>query len=439
MSKTKSVVLLSVLVALILFFGVFSFLPEVDMGAYTYHSPINLTTKGQDVGDGIYVIYDVSRPDNVLAPGETATGDNAEKIEFDTAMKNTIEVMRKRLTAYGMGDATISYSDEKITVYLPSTSSDTVLANVLGIEGELVLSTSSSTDKKITDYTHITQTKVTYTSANNVYFVIMVFDEAGQASLKEATKTAADSAITIYFLLDGEQYTTRSTSEQFEGSVMYLQTSDKAEAYKLANILNSGAMQLTLTQKEAGYVQPQIGNTAYLWIVLGIVTLAVIIAFICVYGLQGVAVTLSLLCVITLTTIFSGLVYMNQFTLSGVLGYLIVLAIFAMSNAMIFAKAKQYASISEEPIIEKKLLIAVGKGYAHGTKAIIFAHAVAFVAGVVLWLATVGTVKSLGVVLAYGSAFSLLATLFVTKLFSWLFINICPSNDKIHHLSKEVK
>ncbi len=439
MSKTKSVILLCVLLALILFLGTFAFLPEVDMGIYTYHSPINLTTKGQDVGDGVYVIYDISRQDNVLAPGEPATGENADKIEFETALNQTISTMRKRLDGYGYPDATISYDNYRITIYFPNSNNTTNIATVLGMSGNFVLSTKTTVDGKITDYKNITDCKITYLSSDDTYYISIVFDDAGKEALKKATVDAATTNVTLYFLMDGEQYFNRTASEVFDSNVMYLQTTDEAEARKLSVILNNGAYDLTLKQYEAGYVSPQIGSTNGLWLIIAIISIAIIVAFIIVYGLQGLASSISLVCFLVATAITSGLVFMSQLTLSGVAGILVGIAMFGLTNVLILSKSQQQARLINEPITQKRFIIATGRGFRGALLPTILTHAFVLVASIIVWLSTVGAVQSFGIALTYATVYSALASLFVTKLFSRLFISICPNNEKMHRLIGEVK
>ena len=65
MTKQLSVTLLSILLVLIVLFGVFTFLPDnISYGDYgVFHAPANLIQKGPDIGPSVTATYSVDTTD----------------------------------------------------------------------------------------------------------------------------------------------------------------------------------------------------------------------------------------------------------------------------------------------------------------------------------------------------------------------------------------
>ena len=122
MSKTKSIVILTVLAILIAFFGAASFVQfEIPNSTKDYMSIFGTIGKGIDLEGGYYA---------VLTPkdGETATSE-----EYDAV----IETLRSRLDENGYTEATITRQDNGLRVEIPAIDNPDDVMQLIGDQGEL--------------------------------------------------------------------------------------------------------------------------------------------------------------------------------------------------------------------------------------------------------------------------------------------------------------
>ena len=109
MTKNTSIVLLSIFTALILFVGVFSFLPGgLQYGQYNeYNSPSSLIQLGADLGQSVKGVYNVE----LVEDDETSTLENVQK------------VLNNRLgSVYSYYNTPISAEGSVLEISIPKTS-----------------------------------------------------------------------------------------------------------------------------------------------------------------------------------------------------------------------------------------------------------------------------------------------------------------------------
>ncbi len=426
MTKTKATVSLCVLLVVVLFFSVFTFLPEVRMGNYTYNSPINLMIKGPDLGKSIAVNFDY----------EFDEDDTAEEIKADKS--KIMSVMETRLESYGITDAQIAVSNTGLTLILPLDSYNDTFYKAVSQKGAFEINTKKdSLFTIVTDSRHFTKVYATY--ASGYYYVVMELDTEAKAALSQLTEKAAEEEVTIYFTLDGTEYTSKTLTEQLTENSIYLSMSSADEAQYLLTVLNSERYPLTMEKTKSWYLTASAGTEALTWayVALGVITLAVFIALWATYGLSGLAAGISLLAVITLTVLASAFAFTAELSIAWVFGLLAAVAFYALFVSLILDKFRAAAMGDVEPNLTKRLRVSLTKSFDVYTKPLILTALVALVGSIAVWATATYSIKSFGIVLTYGIILGVLAILFLFKLLAKSFF-VLSSSAKCHRVNEEV-
>ncbi|MEG1706868.1 MAG: hypothetical protein RR291_05180, partial [Clostridia bacterium] len=160
MNKTKSVIVLSLILVVVLFLGIFTFLPKVDFGYQTYNSPINLINKSQDLGSGYFSVMSLDK------------GKLTDE-EYATAKDKMVESIKTRLSTYGIYDATISVADNQATIQVADTADVSTALSLVSQRGKFVFATVKAEeltdDKIITTSDGVKGATSKYYSGDNAY------------------------------------------------------------------------------------------------------------------------------------------------------------------------------------------------------------------------------------------------------------------------------
>ncbi|MBV8689993.1 MAG: protein translocase subunit SecD, partial [Candidatus Eremiobacteraeota bacterium] len=184
------------------------------------------------------------------------------------------------------------------------------------------------------------------------------------------------------------------------------------DTIRLANELNAGALPVGITIIENDTIGPTLGaidlkKSLYASMFgLGLV----LIFMIAVYRLPGLLADLAL---IVYVLMMLGLLASAKATLTlpGIAGFVLSIGMAVDANVLIFERLK------EELWAGKTLRAAVRTGFARAFTAVFDSHFTTIVgAGVLFWLGT-GTVKGFAYTLFWGTVFSLITAVFITRFF----------------------
>ncbi|MBV9972024.1 MAG: protein translocase subunit SecD [Candidatus Eremiobacteraeota bacterium] len=184
------------------------------------------------------------------------------------------------------------------------------------------------------------------------------------------------------------------------------------DTIRLANELNAGALPVGITIIENDTIGPTLGaidlkKSLYASMFgLGLV----LIFMIAVYRLPGLLADLAL---IVYVLMMLGLLATAKATLTlpGIAGFVLSIGMAVDANVLIFERLK------EELWAGKSLRAAVRTGFARAFTAVFDSHFTTIVgAGVLFWLGT-GTVKGFAYTLFWGTVFSLITAVFITRFF----------------------
>jgi preprotein translocase subunit SecD len=194
------------------------------------------------------------------------------------------------------------------------------------------------------------------------------------------------------------------------------------EVIRVSNELNAGALPVAVTVIENDTVGPILGQTDLvksLWasmIGLGLV----LIFMIAVYRVPGLLADVALIVyVLALLALLAGV--KAVLTLPGIAGFVLSIGMAVDANVLIFERIK------EELWAGKTLRAAVQVGFKRAFTAVFDSHVTTIVGAGVLFMLGTGTVKGFAYTLFWGTAFSLVTAVFVTRYF----VDIVVDNDLV--------
>jgi preprotein translocase subunit SecD len=200
------------------------------------------------------------------------------------------------------------------------------------------------------------------------------------------------------------------------------------ETTRISNELNAGALPVGVTVIENDTVGPILGKLDLeksLWAAM--VGLGLVLVFmLVVYRLPGLMADLALIVyVLMLLGLLAGV--HAVLTLPGIAGFVLSVGMAVDANVLIFERLK------EEIWAGKTLRAAVQTGFKRAFTAVFDSHFTTIVGAGVLFLLGTGTVKGFAYTLFWGTAFSLVTAVFVTRYFMDLIVdNEVATDPKIY-------
>ena len=408
MSKTTAIVLLSIVTVIVLFLGVFSFIPDFAVGEYEeYHSPVGLIQKSNLFTDTVKATYQVELDDE---DGNFADVQKIIKARF-----------RK---AYGYYGVNIAYDKNGIvTVEIPQTNNqakstaksrlERVLANgkveILNVSYN---GASYSEDSVVLTQKHFKHASVrSYINGDTTLYVCRV------KLTKQGAKIADNEFLTstpYTCAVDGEI----NTWVYYTGSelqITYGTYSDvdqiKESAKVVASYINGGALGATLTLD--GKLVEKENNVAWIYLLfLGLIVLASLVFFAVRYKVLGIVPMIWQLCAVVVFTIFAGLVHIEMFNTAAAIGAMLVYGFMTFFTVFVFEKMRS--------------AMAEGKSYTWAKHTAfkdtmiisLIAHGGLLVLGIILWVIPSIVTAPLGCVFVYGAVLSFLVTFCLNRLFA---------------------
>jgi preprotein translocase subunit SecD len=222
---------------------------------------------------------------------------------------------------------------------------------------------------------------------------------------REAYNNGARGQIAV--VLDNEIVSAPATQGVISGDTQISGGFTKDEATLLANQLRYGALPLTFQQSEAQSVSATLGRdqlrAGLLAAALGMLLVALYAFF--YYRLLGAVILLSL--VLSGILVYGALVVLGRqigftLTLAGIAGLIVSLGVAADSFVIYFERLKDEIREGRTP------RSAVPRAWARARRTIISANVITILAAVVLYLASIGTVKGFAFALGLATMLDLL-------------------------------
>jgi preprotein translocase subunit SecD len=181
---------------------------------------------------------------------------------------------------------------------------------------------------------------------------------------------------------------------------------------KLANELNAGALPVPITIISKDNVGPTLGHEdLQKSLYASIIGLMLVLIFMAVvYRLPGVLADLALFVYVLMLLALLSFAH-AVLTLPGIAGFVLSIGMAVDANVLIFERVK------EELWAGKSLRVAVRIGFQRAFSSVFDSHFTTIVGAGVLYLLGTGTVKGFAYTLFWGTAFSLLTAVVITRFF----------------------
>jgi preprotein translocase subunit SecD len=186
----------------------------------------------------------------------------------------------------------------------------------------------------------------------------------------------------------------------------------QADVSRIANELNAGALPVPLTILENDTVGPTLGKADLVrslyasMLGLGLVLLFMVVVYRVPGLLADFALLIYVLCLLAVLALSKAVL-----TLPGIAGFVLSIGMAVDANVLIFERLK------EEIWAGKSLHFAVRTGFSRAFSSVFDSHFTTIVGAAVLYLLGTGTVKGFAFTLFWGTLFSLLTAVVITRFF----------------------
>ncbi len=363
----------------------------------------------------------------------------------NSALKQSIEIVRRRIDDVGTKEPTILQRGEKrILVELPGLKDPERIKTLLGKTAQLNFRLVSDNNEFGTDELvsengenlrvskriimsgeNLIDAQPSIQNQNNEPTVSFTLDRLGAQKFGRATTDNVGKRLAI--VLDGEIVSAPNINEPItSGNGMISGNFSFQEATDLALLLRSGALPTPLIVVEERTVGPDLGEDS---IKSGIISLLVgfilVILFMLykykVFGLiANTALIANLLMLIGVLTILEA-----TLTLPGIAGIILTVGMAVDANVLIFER------IREELKTEKSIIHAFDSGYSRAKITVLDANITTLIAAIILFAFGSGPVKGFAITLGIG----IITTLFTAYFLARHLTSLIVLNTK----NKEIK
>jgi len=348
-----------------------------------------------------------------------------------------IQVVSNRVNGLGVSEPQIEpVGDSRILVELPNVKNPDeavqTLKDVAKLDFKII--PAAVNQKALTDKKYADDPNGAYKDAGPIVYsgadlkgAQAGFDQSGNPKIDFQTKdggkfgkVTTDNLNKLLAIFLDKKYVSAATIQGVittEGQITGQFSED--EVIRVANELNAGALPVGVTVVENGPILGKIDLEKSLWasmIGLGLV----LIFMVAVYRLPGFLADIALiLYVLMLLGLLAGV--KAVLTLPGIAGFVLSIGMAVDANVLIFERIK------EELWSGKTLRAAVQIGFKRAFTAIFDSHVTTIVGAGVLFVLGTGTVKGFAYTLFWGTLFSLVTAVFVTRFF----VDVVVDNDLV--------
>ena len=349
-------------------------------------------------------------------------------------------VIQNRINGLGVAEPVITpVGDDRILVELPNVKNPDeavqTLKDVAKLDFKII--PPAVNQRALTDKKYANDPNGAYKDAGPIVYsgadlkgAQAAFDQSNNPKIDFQTKDGAkfgkmtqDNMGKLLAIFLDKKYVSAATIQGVittEGQITGQFTED--DVIRISNELNAGALPVGVTVIENDTIGPILGKIDLeksLWasmIGLGLV----LIFMIAVYRLPGFLADLALIIyVLGLLALLAAV--KASLTLPGIAGFVLSIGMAVDANVLIFERLK------EELWAGKTLRAAVQVGFKRAFTAVLDSHVTTMVGAGVLFLLGTGTVKGFAYTLFWGTLFSLLTAVVITRYF----VDVVVDNDLV--------
>ena len=327
-SRTASGIKLGVVLVLVVLIAVLGLSGSLRIGKYRFYPFADFLDPGLELGGGLSATY-------------AATG--AEGEDLAAQLESAEAVLRARLDALELDEATVAHLGDGLRVEVPASANAEGDLTAIGATGQLQCLDSAG--NVVLDGAGLTSPSVsTVYDADGNPFPAVDFHPTDEAAQTLAA-LGANETISVY--LDGQIIATVNPEQLSSNGVGFIPLTNYATAaegaraaQRLAAVLASGEMPLTLENTRLEEITPLMGESAGPMVAAAVLAaLAVaVIGLIARYRLPGAAAALGVAVWALLTVIFLCELSFARMSLSGVAGALVGMGLAAGGFALLLER-----------------------------------------------------------------------------------------------------
>lgn len=414
MKKSIAIVVITivcVLIALGIVFGVVS-LDHGELGINDYIAYPRNIKLGLDLKGGIYAVFEP----------KSAKEDNLE-----TRMQGTAAALEELLFDKGYTEAVVSLeaNNTRIRVEVPDVDDPETIFNLIGTPASLVFSSAETWEEVTDENTYVTGKDVAnayVTYQDGEYAIGLEFNDAGTKKFAAATQERLNQKIAIY--VNGVQKVNATVNSVIaNGRAIITGSYTYDDALAVATSIQAGAFDVELTMVESRTITATLGaNSVKTSIIAGIVGLALVIIFMCVfYRLLGCAASLSLLIYATFYLFFLSIFPWVQLTLAGIAGVILSIGMAVDGNIIVFSRIRDEYGLGNDIGMEDRsksmsVHASIKAGFRKATPAIIDGNITTILGCIVMLFVGGSSIKSFAITLLIGVILSVLSVLLLSRV-----------------------
>jgi len=413
MSKKTSIVLISLITAVVLFFAVFAVLPdEIEYGnkASVYHAPIHMIQRGQLLSESTWSTYKIDQ------------GDLTDE-QLSDATAQAQKILSKRFASvYSYYSVPVKVNEDgQLYVAIPTTSAynATEAASIISSLAVRGLVEITSPDSEDYDAANVLlsnnaeedlfkKAKTShYVNGENEWFIVNVeLTEAGKEAAKNIVESTGNNISAYCFIDEKIAY-----QVLYSGGTMQFYTGNTVQAKILASYINDGCLAFDISETDYGTVDTTNVSAIVGWAFLALIVAAAVY-FVAKYKVIGLSAVLSFLIAATGVIYFAALVYFVNLNVYAIAGFLVGFVVMFYLTDLVLGKVR--ANLLDG----KSTKVAIGRAFNLSWKQTLIVNLAVLVAGIVLWVIPTAVTASLGNALVYSAVVSLVATFGTNHLFA---------------------
>ena len=388
-SKSKSSILFVISVVAITLLAYVGF-KGIEIAGWEVKSFNNAITKGLGLQGGVSVLMEIQEDD-------VSSG----------VRQRTKQLLELRVNKIGVAETVVTEEGEKrIRIDIPGAYDSNEIVDGLSKTGNLEFKDADGnvvlTGKDVKDATAILDD-------TSRPVVSLELNADGQEKFAEVTANNIGKTISIY--MDDEVVSSPVVQNTItNGKAVINGMSSMEEATKLAGVISSGALPVSIKAVSINNVGAQLGSEALPNAVkAGVIGVGIIFLFVIIYyRIPGIFASIALTLYITLVLlVFTELKV--ALTLPGIAALLLTIGMAVDANILIFER------IEEELKNGISVKSAVKAGFENAMSSIVDSNSTTFIAALILYFIGSGSVKGFAVTLMIGIVLSLFTALIVTK------------------------
>lgn len=388
-SKSKSSVLLILSVVIIISFAFIGF-KGFEVAGWRVKSFDEGITKGLDLQGGVSVLMEIVDED----------------VSSDV-LERTKQLLELRVNKIGVAETVVTVEgDRRIRIDIPGTFNSSEIVDGLTKTGNLEFKDADGnvvlTGKDVKEATAILDD-------TSRPVVSLELNEYGQSKFADVTAKNIGKSIEIY--MDGEAVSSPVVQNAItDGKAVINGMSSMDEAKKLAGVISSGALPVTVEAASVKNVGAQLGAEALPnALKAGAIGVGLIFIFMIIYyRVPGIFASIALTLYISLVLLLFAEMKVTL-TLPGIAALLLTIGMAVDANILIFER------IREELSRGISIKSAVKAGFENAMSSIVDSNSTTFIAALILYFIGSGSVKGFAVTLMIGIVLSLFTALIVTK------------------------